>query len=200
MELPKPKTNGDVSVEEAIARRRSVRAFSAKKLDAAQLSQLAWAAQGITDQQSGHRAAPSAGALYPLEIYFLTPDGTFRYVPDGHALEPVNSRDLRESLSKAALHQEFVKTAPLDIVIAAIYGRVTGKYGRRGLRYVEIEAGHAAENVMLQAVAMGLDTVAVGAFDDGAVKSALGLPHDEEPLYIIPVGCPSRKAGASARA
>jgi SagB-type dehydrogenase family enzyme len=112
----------------------------------------------------------------------------FHYVPEEHALEAVGSRDLRSDLSQAGFHQHFIEEAPLDIVIAAVYERVTGKYGRRGMRYVEIEVGHAAENIMLQAVAMGLDTVAVGAFDDAAVKRALSLPPEQEPLYIIPCG------------
>jgi SagB-type dehydrogenase family enzyme len=177
-----------MSVEEAIAARRSVRAFADKRLDSSQIAQLAWAAQGATEPMTGYRAAPSAGALYPLEVYLLSSDGTYRYVPEKHGMEILDERDLRSELARAALHQHFIAQAPLDVVIGAVYERVTRKYGRRGARYVDIEVGHAAQNVMLQAVAMGLGTVAVGAFDDGAVKDALGLPPDVEPLYIIPVG------------
>ena len=188
--LPEVRAEGEMSVEQAIAQRRSVRSFAEKKLDLTQISQLAWAAQGITDPKRGYRAAPSAGALYPLEVYLVTPDGTYHYAPRGHRMTLVAAGDLRGRLATAALGQKCVDNAPLDVVIAAVYERTMVKYGRRGIRYVHMEAGHAAENIVLQAVALGLGAVTVGAFDDSSVKEVIGLPQQQEPLYIIPVGYP----------
>ncbi len=185
--LPKPVLNGSVSIEETIERRRSVRSYSDKDLTLEQVSQLLWAAQGITSAR-GFRAAPSAGALYPLEVYAVRKDGLFRYKPQGHRLELISSDDLRQELARAAWGQGFVAQAPLDIVICAVYERVTSKYGKRGIRYTDIEVGHAAENVHLQAIALGLYSVPVGAFNDNSVSSILGLSKEEDPIYIIPVG------------
>lgn len=185
--LPKPVLKGDVSLEETIKMRRSVRSYSDKELTLDELSQLLWAAQGITDMR-GLRAAPSAGALYPLEIYVAKKDGLFRYRPQGHRLELVSDKDLRGKLADASWGQDFIAQAPVDIVICAVYKRITSKYGQRGVRYTDIEVGHAAENVHLEAVALGLDSVPVGAFNDDAVTSVLGLSKDETPIYIIPVG------------
>jgi len=188
--LPAPDLKGQVSVEEALARRRSVRQFAAKDLTLEQVSQLAWAAQGITDQRRGLRTAPSAGALYPLEVYLVKPDGMFRYLPQSHRLLGLSADDLRARLSQAAHGQPSVREAPLDFVIAAVYERTRVKYGARADRYVPIEAGHVGQNIHLQAVALGLGSVSVGAFDDKEVAAALDLPGDQEPLYIIPVGYP----------
>jgi SagB-type dehydrogenase family enzyme len=179
-----------MSVEEALARRRSVRSFAARDLTEEQISQLAWAAQGVTEPRMGLRTAPSAGALYPLEIYLVKKDGVFHYIPEGHELAQISSADVRGRLAEAALGQSSVREAPLDIVIAAVYERTSSKYGSRAERYVHIEAGHAAQNLHLQAVALGLASVPVGAFDDNAVSKTLGLPPEERPLYIIPVGNP----------
>lgn len=185
--LPKPILKGDVSIEETIKKRRSVRSYSEKDLTIEQLSQLLWAAQGITDMR-GLRAAPSAGALYPLEIYVVKKDGLFHYTSHGHRLKLISNRDLRRELTSAAWGQGFIAQAPVNIVICAVYERVTSRYGKRGVRYTDIEVGHAAENVHLQAVALGLDSVPIGAFSDGEVSSILGLSKDETPIYIIPVG------------
>lgn len=185
--LPKPVLEGRVSIEETIKVRRSVRRYSDKELTLEQLSQLLWAAQGITDMR-GLRAAPSPGALYPLEIYVVKKEGLFHYTPQGHKLELISPKDLRQELAGAAWGQGFISQAPVDIVICAVYERVTSRYGERGIRYTDIEVGHAAENIHLQAVALGLDSVPVGAFGDDAVSSLLGLPRKEEPIYIIPVG------------
>jgi len=188
--LPQPKTKGEVSLEEAILKRRSQRSFSQKDLNLGQISQLLWAAQGITAKQTNHnlRAAPSAGALYPMEIYVINKDGLFHYFPQDHKLEVLGHEDLRNDLSASALGQDSVAKAALDIVICAVYSRVTGKYGQRGIRYTHIEAGHVAQNIHLQAVVLGLASVPVGAFNDEGVKKVLNLPKDHEPLYIIPVG------------
>lgn len=188
--LPQPITKGKVSLEEAIFKRRSQREFQRKDLSLEQIGQLLWAAQGITAKRGGFnfRAAPSAGALYPLELYALTKDGLYHYIPEGHKLENLSDRDLRGDLADAALGQGSVASSALDIVICAVYERVTSKYGQRGVRYVHIEAGHAAQNIHLQAVALGLGSVPIGAFSDEGVQKTLGLPKDHEPLYIIPVG------------
>lgn len=188
IDLPKPKAEGKMSVEESILKRRSRRSYSSRELTLAQISQLLWATQGITDKRRKYRAAPSAGALYPLEIYIVKKEGLYRYIPEGHRLESIKSEDLRPELTKAAWGQRSISEAPVSIVICAIYSRVTSKYGLRGNRYVEIEVGSAAENIHLQAVALGLDSAPIGAYTDDAVAKLLELPRDCEPLYIIPVG------------
>ncbi len=188
IKLPAPKRKGTTSLEEGIAKRKSIRSFQKKDLTIEQISQLLFSAQGIT--HDGLRAAPSAGATYPLEIYVVKSDGVFRYVPQDHKLELTVEGDKRTHLSLAALGQMFIAQAPVDIVIAAVYGRTSWRYGERAERYVHIEVGHAAENIHLQAVAMGLGSVPVGAFSDSQVKNVLSLPKDHEPLYIIPIGYP----------
>lgn len=191
--LPEPRYDSDISVEEALLKRRSVRDYSGKALTLQEVSQLLWAAQGITDPW-GLRTAPSAGALYPLEVYVVVGNvenlakGVYKYKPHQHELIKVLEGDQRESLAEAALGQSWVKRSAINIVITAIYDRTTGKYGDRGIRYVHMEVGHAAQNVYLQAVAMNLGAVVVGAFYDNQVKEILNLPDDEEPLYIMPVG------------
>ena len=190
IQLPQPQTTGKIYLEEAIARRRSQRSFSSKELTREQIAQLLWAAQGITQRSGGRslRSAPSAGALYPMEIYAVTKDGLYHYLPERNALEVLAETDLRKELSGAALGQSAVSEAALDIVICAVYERLTSKYGERAKRYADIEAGHIAQNIHLQAVALGLGSVPVGAFDDGQVKKVLNLPKEQVALYIIPVG------------
>lgn len=198
VELPLPETTGAMSVEEAIQRRRSIRSYSDKALTLQDVSQLMWAAQGITDPVEKFRAAPSAGATYPLEVYLIVGDncvkgltgGVYHYDPYEHLLDRILEGDLRSSLAEAALRQSWVSQAPIDIVIAAVYERTTGRYGERGIRYVHMEAGHAAQNLCLQATAQGLGVVTVGAFHDDQVQRLLQLPEDQNPLYIIPVGHP----------
>lgn len=186
--LPAARLKGKLSLEEVIHRRRSERSFVPQKLTLEQVGQLLWATQGETDKRGRLRAAPSAGALYPLEVYLLSDEGLFHYFPSGHRLEVVFEQDKRQFLAQGALFQNCITAAPVSIVICAVYERMTHKYGQRGLRYVDTEAGHAAENLHLQAVALGLSSVCVGAFDDQAVKDLLVLPSACEPLYIIPVG------------
>jgi SagB-type dehydrogenase family enzyme len=181
---------GTLTLEEALAQRRSIRSFDDQLLTRAELGQLLWAAQGITSP-SGLRTAPSAGALYPLEVYAVTPDGAYRYQPQGHQLVLQVQGDVRSALAAAALSQSSVSDAPTVIVIAAVYARTAQKYGQeRSPRYVHLEAGHAAQNVLLQAVALGLGAVPIGAFYDEQVKEVLRLPADQQPLYLIPVGHP----------
>ena len=177
-------------METALQHRRSVREFSAEPLTIDELSQLLWSAQGITDAR-GHRTAPSAGALYPLELYLATGEGLYRYIPRDHALQCVRVGDLRPQLSDAALGQGFIAEAPATIIFTAVFSRTEERYGSaRSPRYIHLEAGHAAQNVLLQAVAIGLGAVPVGAFQDNLVSSVLDLPSDHVPLYLVPIGRP----------
>ncbi|MFH0847642.1 MAG: SagB/ThcOx family dehydrogenase [Chloroflexota bacterium] len=193
MKLPEPRYDSDFSLEKAIVERRSVRDYADQSLKLEEVSQLLWAAQGITSE-SGLRSAPSAGALYPLELYAVVGKvtgldaGVYRYEPEGHQLAKVLSGDLRAALARAALGQDSVGDGTVSFVFTAVYGRTTGKYGERGERYVHMEAGHAAENLLLEAVALGLGAVPIGAFYDDEVAKLLNLGAEEVPLYIIPVG------------
>ncbi len=188
IKLPKPDLKGRVSLEETIANRRSQRSFMETELTAEQISQILWAAQGITDPSYGFRAAPSAGALYPLSIYAVKKDGVFRYIPDGHKLIRLSKEDKRPSLVRASLGQASIREAPLNIIIAANFAITQARYGARAFRYVCMEIGHVAENIHLQAVALGLGSVPIGAFWDDVIRSTLDLPDTQDPLYIIPVG------------
>ncbi len=185
--LPKPNQNGSMSLEQAIAARRSRRDFSPQSLTLEQIGQLAWAAQG-QDARSRYRTTPSAGATFPLELFVVTNDGLFHYLPAKHSLEKLTGQDLRAELSSAAWGQEFVEAAPLTLVFAAEFSKTTNHYGKRGVRYVYMEAGHAAQNVHLQAEVLGLGSVAVGAFDDSSVSRVLSLPKNLEPIYMVTVG------------
>ncbi|HEX8795157.1 MAG TPA: SagB/ThcOx family dehydrogenase [Polyangiaceae bacterium] len=186
--LPAPRHSGPVSLEEAIARRRSIRQFSSRVPDDEQIGQLLWAAQGVTDPARGLRAAPSAGALYPLDLYVARSDGVYQYEPQGHVLRRVADRDEREALGQATLSQEVVLQAPVVIAVVGVVSRTATKYGARAGRFVDLEAGHATENLLLEATALGLAAVPIGAFDDGGVRAALGVPSNVTPLYVVPVG------------
>lgn len=190
IDLPQPEVTGGGALTEVLAQRRSVRQYQPQPLELTDVSQLLWAAQGVTSS-NGRRTAPSAGALYPLELYLVTPDGQYRYDPNRHQLEVLGEDDVRTELSRAALSQEAVETAPAVFVVAAVHSRTEQKYGERTERYVNLEAGHAAQNLLLQAVVLGLGAVPVGAFDDDEVQEVLSLPSDHEPLYLIPVGHPA---------
>ena len=193
IELPEPVYDSDISLEETLLNRRSVREYSDQPVTLAEVSQLLWAAQGVTDQ-SGSRTAPSAGALYPLEVYIVMGNvqdmaaGVYWYDPAVHQLSKTVDGDVRSILADAALGQTCVDEAAIDLVFTAIYQRTTGTYGDRGVRYIHMEAGHAAQNVCLQAVALDLGAVVIGAFYEDEVSEVLNLPSEEHPLYIIPVG------------
>lgn len=190
-DLPVPSRDGILSLEEALATRRSVRDYAGEPLTDEQIGQLLWAAQGVTDAE-GRRTAPSAGMLYPLEIHLVTRTGVFRYVPASHSLVGTRDGDMRRDLQAAAWGQSAVGTAPAVIVVSGVYERTAAKYGsERATRYVQLEAGHAAQNVLLQAVALRLGAVPIGAFDDRSVQAVLNLPADCQPLYLIPVGHPA---------
>jgi SagB-type dehydrogenase family enzyme len=206
IKLPSPQLKSKVSLEETILRRRAVRRYRREPLNLSQLSQILWSAQGITGTRE-FRAAPSAGAIYPLEIFVVVgkqgviaseakqaPEelqaGIYHYEADSHSLSLHKPADLRPDLARATLDQEFIIDAPVDIVICALYHRTSYRYGRRGERYVHMEVGHAGENIHLQAVALGLATVEVGAFHDEEVRTILGVEEQIKPLYIMPVGKP----------
>jgi SagB-type dehydrogenase family enzyme len=185
--LPAPLRRGEMSLEEAIWKRRSRRRFRPGPLSLAHIGQLLWAAQGVTGP-TGLRAAPSAGAMYPLELYLCCEEGVFHYLPDSHALAKTSALDARGNLARAALGQEFVEEADICIVIGAVFERTTARYGDRGARYVHMDAGYASENVHLQAEALGFGSVSVGAFRDDEVARVLDLEKGLRPLNMIPVG------------
>jgi SagB-type dehydrogenase family enzyme len=185
--LPKPNLDGSMSLEQSIASRRSWRDFRSQPLTLEQIGQLAWAAHG-QDAKSKYRTVPSAGATYPLELFVVNEQGLFHYLLDKHALEKLAGQDLRSALATAAWGQEFIEAAPLTLVFAAEFDRTTRRYGKRGIRYVYMEAGHAVQNVHLQAEVLGLGSVAVGAFDDASVSKVLSLPINFEPVYMVVIG------------
>ncbi len=193
IKLPEPVQDSKTSIEQALLQRRSVRSFTDSPLTLADVSQLLWSAQGVTGPR-GLRTAPSAGALYPLEIYIVAgninalPAGVYHYEAERHELVRIVSGDKRSVLCAAALGQPSVRNAAAVIVIAAVYERTTVKYGMRGMQYVHMESGHAAQNVSLQAAPLNLGTVVIGAFQDAELKKVLKMPDREEPLYVMPVG------------
>ena len=200
--LPSPDTEGNISVENALNNRRSRREFQDKALSANHLSQILWAAYGVTAPipdrpilRGGLRTAPSAGARYPLEIYAVIGNvegiepGVYRYVSEEHKIVRTVDNDIREQLCEAALEQNMVKEAPVCILYTAIYDRITDRYGDRGRdRYVCIEIGHSAQNIYLQAETLQLGVCAIGAFIDESVSQVLQLQENEAPLYILPIG------------
>jgi SagB-type dehydrogenase family enzyme len=184
--LPPPRHDSQLSFEKALIQRRSVRTFLKTPLTPEHISQLLWSAQG---QIEDHRTAPSAGALYPLELYTVESEGIFHYQGADHSLLPISGHDCRQGLFVASLEQESIAKAPFIIVICGVYQRIEVKYGvSRGPRYVHMEAGHVAQNILLQAVTLGLGAVPVGAFHDAQVHKHLHLPQDHKPLYLVPVG------------
>lgn len=185
--LPQPATAGSISLEEAIERRRSRRTFGPGALPIATIGQLLWAGQGITSPD-GKRAAPSAGALYPLELYVVTSTQVMHYLPAGHRVEIRPAPDLRPGLKAAAFGQPHVGAAPAVLVVAAVPARTRRKYGAQAEGFVEREAGHAAQNILLQATARGLAAVPVGSLDPSRAAVTLALPPDQTVLYFIPVG------------
>jgi len=208
IKLPAPRHESGTSIERAINLRRSIRAFADAPLSIPEISQLLWAAQGFTQErkepprmwnpkyewQGGYRTAPSAGALYPMEIYLLAGNveglakGVYKYVPKNHSLKKIAGVDKRAELSAAALKQPSIEKAAAVVVMAGVYERASFKYGERAERYVHIEVGSIAENVYLQGVSLGIGTVVIGAFADKDVKNVLQLPEDESPLAIMPLG------------
>jgi len=191
--LPAPRDEGTHSLESVLARRHSVRDYADAPLSLEDLAQLLWSAQGVT-RADGGRTAPSAGGLYPLELYVVAgkvtslEPGVYHYEPSRHRLRRHSGEDLQAPVARDALSQECVRDAAAVLVLTAVYARTERKYGKRAPRYVHMEAGHAAQNVCLQATALSLGAVPVGAFEDDAVHAVLRLPVDEEVLYLIPLG------------
>jgi len=193
--LPAADINSSMSVKQAISERRSVRSFKNEPLSMQELSQLLWSAQGITDKGKGLRAAPSAGALYPCELYIVVGNvtglqaGVYKYVIGKHELTKIHDGDKRSELAASSLSQTWIATAPATIVIVGIIERISRKYGKaRAPQYVHIEVGAIAENVYLQGRALGIGTTFVGAFDDNNLKNLLGAATDEEPFAVLPLG------------
>jgi len=201
IQLPEPEKEGGMSVKEAIQKRRSVRDFSDEPLTLKDVSQVLWAAGGktVNGMTGPTRSYPSAGGLYPLEIYLVAGNvtglgpGIYRYDWLKNLLVPVRPGDHRGQLAAASWGQDMIKEAPATIVITVRAERVKKRYGQRGVsRYVSMDAGHLGENVHLIAESMGLGTVMVGAFKDSEVAVILGLRgRGEDPVYIMPVGHPA---------
>lgn len=193
IQLPAVRFDSSKSMEKVLRERRSIREYRKEPLTLEEISQLLWAAQGIT-HGGGLRSAPSAGGLYPLETYLVAgkvtnlEPGVYRYLPTGHRLAMVFSGDVRGKLCDESLYQDPIIEAPASVVISAVFSRTTGKYGNRGKRYVHMEAGIAAQNVSLQAVSLNLGSVVIGAFEDEGVRRVMSMPAHEDPLLIMPVG------------
>lgn len=191
--LPAPRLDNHFSVERALHERRSVREFRKAAVTQPEISQVLWAGQGVTSRD-GLRTAPSAGALYPLELYLVAGNvqnldpGIYKYMPAGHKLIRMASGERRHELAAAALAQDCVANAAAVLVFTAVERRTTRKYGSRGMRYIHIEVGHAAQNVFLEVTALGLGAVVVGAFDDEKAGELLSLPEGVAPLYLMPIG------------
>jgi len=195
VQLPPPSHKGAVSVAEALKARRTVRHFASRPLALAQVGQILWAADGLSDPR-GLRTAPSAGATYPLELYLVVGErgvtnlapGVYRYLVSEHALSPTVKGDLRAPVARASLHQSWMAEAPVMVIIAAEYRRCTARYGERGVMYTHMESGHVSQNVFLMAETLGLGAGIVGAFEDKGLAQALKLPQDQVPLLVMPVG------------
>ncbi len=187
--LPKPRYKGEVSIEETLNRRRSVREYRAGGLRFEEVSQLLWAAAG---KNLYRRTFPSAGATYPVEVYLVSGEvealkpGVYHYIYSTHSLKKIKDQDVRRPLCKASLEQSMIEESAVSFIIAADYQRTTNYYGQRGFRYVYMEVGHIGQNLSLQAIALNIGTVMIGAFDDKRVKEILEI--EEDPLYIIPAG------------
>lgn len=204
LKLPHPKKKGNQSFEEILLNRRTRRDFQTTPLSLTEISQILWSAYGLKEpdsdkQKTGKatRTCPSAGALFPLEIYLIAgdimdiPSGFYHFIPDEHALKLIHEKDLREDFYKYAYSREMVRVAPASLVYIAKESRVQDRFGERGRqRYIPMDIGHSAQNVYLQAEALGLGTCAIGAFDDEAAVRVLGLPAEEIPMYVMPVGYP----------
>ena len=185
-----PRSPLSLPLEDVIARRRSIRNFDSRPVEDEQLGAILWAAQGSTDPDRGLRSVPSAGATFPLNTYVLSEDGVFLYHPRDHGLETVSSEDRRGALAQACLGQKFIARAPVVLLFSGVPARITGRYGGRSVKYMDIEAGHAAQNALLAATALGLGGTPVGAFDEKSILKALSLGGDEIPLYVLPIGNP----------
>jgi SagB-type dehydrogenase family enzyme len=198
IQLTEPNLTGSVSLEDALARRRSIRQFTSEPVKRSQISQLAWAGQGITDRQTGYRTAPSAGATYPIELFFATPEGLFVYRPADHSLLQLGTQDIRNMLSVAASGAESVAAAGCDIIVAGDFRKLTDRFKDKARLFMHLEAGHIAQNILLQAVCLDLGAVPVGGFDSAQVRKVCRIRRNLEPLYIICVGHPASETTQTA--
>ena len=193
--LPSPRKEGRVSVESALSARRSVRSYAKQALSIEEVGQLLWAAQGITGPD-GKRSAPSAMHRYPLEVVVVAQNvdglatGAYRYMPASHALEQLAEESNGRALLAGTTSQSHVHGAPAVFVIAAVYERMGS--GARNHTWTDYEAGLASENLLLEAVALGLGGVVTGGVDAAAVKAAVKLSDGEQVIVVIPVGHPAR--------
>ncbi len=194
IELPEPVQTGAVSLEETLARRRSLRAFAPDPVSLQSIGQLAWSAQGVTDVATGYRTAPSAGGTLPVEVDLLLhgvpglEDGVYRYLPTEHALRRRLLGDRRAAVTETTMNQGFVRDAPVVVALSAVPARITPRFGDLSDRLIDMEVGHVGQNVSLQAVALGLGSVVVVAFREAELVAALELAEGERPIYLIPVG------------
>ena len=196
--LPAPSVDGTVSLEEALAKRRSVRAFEDRSIPLGHLGQILWAAQGITMPEKGYRTAPSAMSSYPLRVYAVVesvvdlPPGLYAYQPEGHILLPVFSGPAKER-AMTAVRQPWILSAPVILIITGRYEQLRPALGDAARFCIDAETGHASQNIYLQATALGLGTVAAGGVDGEALKEAFSIPAEETPLYAMPIGYPKTK-------
>jgi SagB-type dehydrogenase family enzyme len=190
IQLTDPNLTGKLTFEEVLAKRRTVREFSSQALKRSQIGQLAWAGQGVTDTQRGLRTAPSAGAIYPIELFFATAEGVYAYRPTEHSLLQTSQQDIRSNLARATATPEPVIGAGCAIIVTGSSRKLTSRFGSKSRTFVALEAGHVAQNIQLQAVCLGLGSVAVGALDTAAVRKVCRMSRDAEPLYVICVGYP----------
>jgi SagB-type dehydrogenase family enzyme len=194
IELPEPSRTGATSLEETLARRRSLRAFAPDPISLQSIGQLAWSAQGVTDPATGYRTAPSAGGTLPIEVDLLIhgvpglEDGVYRYHPAEHALRLRLAGDLREAVTASTMNQGFVRDAPVVMLVSGVAARINPRFGALSDRLIDMEVGHVGQNVSLQAVALGLGTVVVVAFREAELAAALQLAEGERPIYLMPVG------------
>lgn len=194
--LPAPRTTGGPALVEALTSRVSLRRFMAAPLSREDLAQVLWATDGRIPG-TRRRTAPSAGGTYPLEVRAVLgavpglPPGVYRYLPEDHSIEQESQEDRRSDLMAATVGQADLAQAPAIVVLSAIPDRTTARYGARGVPYALLEAGHAAQNLCLQVAALGLGTVAIGAFRDEALRGVLALGPEEQPLYLLPIGLPT---------
>jgi len=194
--LPQPLYKSQTSLEEALLSRKSIREYKQEPISLEELSQLLWAAQGMTREWGG-RTAPSAGGIYPIQVYVVVKNvddverGVYLYDAKNHSLILLSKGDFSKSLMSAVLNQRWIGDAALNFVITGNYNKTVSKYGERGIMYVHLEAGHVSQNIYLQAAALNLGTVAVGAFDDEEVRKIIHVDKEETPLYVMPVGRPA---------
>ncbi len=189
--LPNPIKKGTLSLEEVLWKRQSIRSFSGQELNWQQIGQLLWASQGVNRPDKKYRTSPSAGATYPLELYVIKPSGIYHYLPNEHAVVKTMSGDMKQALAKANLGPRMMQESKCVFLFTTIFERTIKEYGKNAIPYVYLEAGHAAQNLLLQAVALGLGGVPNGSILDRHHQQALNIPEEENLIYILVIGCPN---------